>query len=211
MTRTRFLRTWEQLPNLNNAELLEGIVYVASPLRLVQHGRPHVLWSNWIGSYAARTPGLDFGDNTTLLLDTDNVPQPDLLLRLPEGAGGTSRITDEGFLSGPPELIVEVAASSVSLDLHAKKDVYRRHAVAEYLVHRVEERAVDWWEHRDGLYEPIPVDEADGLLKSRRFPGLWLDGEALLNGDLPALLAAVERGCETDEHQAFVASLSAEA
>ncbi len=55
----------------------------------------------------------------------------------------------------------------------------------------------------DDRFQPLAHD-ADGLLKSRLFPGLWLDPAALLSGNLAALLAALDRGCGSDEHRAFV-------
>jgi hypothetical protein len=66
-------------------------------------------------------------DNATVRLDLDNEPQPDLLLGLPIAAGGALRLsTDGGYFEGPPELVIEVAASSTSYDLNQKKGAYRR-------------------------------------------------------------------------------------
>src|SRR5262245_1368523 len=114
LTRDEFERRYAAMPALKKAELTEGIVYRGSPVRYVQHGRPEgVLW-RWLGYDEDVSPGLDSSGDTTLRLDLDNEPQPDLLLRLPEHAGGRSRITPDGYLEGSPELVVEVAASSVS-------------------------------------------------------------------------------------------------
>jgi Uma2 family endonuclease len=159
--------------------------------------------SRWLGYYEDVTPGLDSSGNTTLRLDLDNEAQPDLLLRLPEHAGGRSRITTDGYLEGPPELVVEVAASSVSCDLHQKLDAYRRNGVQEYLVHRVDDGEVDWFLLEGGVYvRQQPA--ADGTLKSRVFPGLWLDVPALLRGDSRALRAVIERGVADPQHAVFV-------
>jgi Uma2 family endonuclease len=129
-----------------------------------------------------------------------------VLLRLPEHVGGRSRVDHEDYLVGPPELIVEVAASSVSYDLHQKLDVYRRTGVREYVVERTEDGAIDWFVLREGRYVRQEA-AADGLLRSEVFPGLWLDVAALLRGDLKALRAAVERGVATPEHAAFATRL----
>lgn len=101
-------------------------------------------------------------------------------------------------------MVVEVAASSVSMDLHQKLRAYRRNGVREHLVHRVEDGAVDWLELQGGAYVPIAAD-ADGCLHSRVFPGLCLDVGALLRGDLPALHAAIERSVGSPAHRALVA------
>jgi len=207
LTRSEFERRFDATPALKKAELIDGTVYVAAPVNHSYHGGPHTVVMGWLLAYVEASPGLDLGDNSSLRFDEDNMPQPDVLLRLPPHAGGRSHVDGEGYVVGPPELIVEVAASSVSYDLHQKLDVYRRTGVREYVVHRTEEDAVDWFVLRDGRYvrrEP----GADGLLRSEVFPGLWLDVAALLRGDRLALRAAVERGVATPEHAAFVVRLA---
>jgi Uma2 family endonuclease len=109
-------------------------------------------------------------------------------------------------VSGAPDLACEVAASSVSIDLHGKKNAYRRNGVKEYLAWRVEEDGVDWFALVDGSYEPMAADEK-GRIRSKVFPGLWLDVAALLAGDLPKLFAAVDEGVANAEHRAFVEKL----
>src|SRR5688572_12204323 len=181
LTRDEFERRYNAMPDLKKAELIEGIVYMGSPVRHLQHGRPDRVLSGWLTFYEDATSGLDSSTNATLLLDFDNEAQPDLLLRLPEQAGGRSRITSDGYLEGPPELVIEVAASSVSYDLHQKLDAYRRNGVLEYLVHRVEDGEVDWFVLERGAYVRQQAD--GGILRSRAFPGLWLDVPALLRAD----------------------------
>jgi Uma2 family endonuclease len=208
LTRDEFERRYGAMPDLKKAELIEGVVYMGSPVRHVQHGRPERVFAAWLAFYETVTPGIDWSGNSTVRLDLDNEPQPDLLLRLPESIGGTSWITADGYIEGAPELVIEVAASSVSYDLHQKLHAYRRNGVQEYLVHRVDDGEVDWFVLEGGAYvRQQPA--ADGILKSRVFPGLWLDVAALLRGDLPALRATVERGTGDAAHAAFVARLQA--
>jgi len=208
LTRAEFERRYSAMPQVKKAELIEGIVYMPSPVRFVQHGRPHALLLTWLGYYVAKTPGLtDFADNATLRLDDENEPQPDLLLRLPERIGGRSIISEDGYLQGPVEFVAEVAASSVSLDMHRKLDTYLRHGVREYLVWRVDDLAVDWFALRGGLYESLRPDD-EGLLRSEIFPGLGLDPAALLRGNLPRLFQVVDAGAASPEHAAFVERLA---
>jgi Uma2 family endonuclease len=202
LTRDEFERRYAAMPALKKAELIAGVVYMGSPVNLVRHGQPHHVLSTWLGLYCMATPGLIAADNATLRLDLDNEPQPDLLLCLPAGAGGRSRVAADGYLEGPPELVLEVAASSVSYDLHQKLDVYRRSGVQEYLVHRVEDGEVDWFALDRGAYARLLPDGA-GNLASRVFPGLWLAVPALLHGDLPGLRSVLERGLAGPEHAAF--------
>lgn len=206
LTRAEFERRYSAMPEVTKAELIEGIVYMPSPVRLQRHGRPHVVLSNWLGHYIARTPGLDdFADNATVRLDMDNEPQPDLLLNLPAHAGGTARVDEDDYLSGAPTLVCEVAASSVSLDLHRKLDVYRRNMVREYVVWRTEDRAVDWFIWQDEQYVRLSSDS--GVIRSVNFPGLWLNTPALLDLDLPRLFATLDQGTATSEHAAFIERL----
>ena len=205
LTRDEFERRYAAMPNLKKAELLEGVVYMPSPVRSRQHGDPHFLLTGWLGDYAAATPGLRGTTDGTLRLDQDNEPQPDLMLRI-DGPRGSARIDAEGYLTGVPELVVEIAASSVSYDLHQKLKVYRRSGVREYLVFRAEDAAVDWFVLRRGAYERLSPD-ARGWLRSEVFPGLWLDVDALLRSDIAALRAAVTAGVADPAHEAFCTSL----
>jgi Uma2 family endonuclease len=202
------MRRYHAMPDLKKAELIEGVVYVPSPVRHEYHGRQHHHISTWIGCYEAATPGLDGSDNSTILLDLDNVPQPDGLLFIRTECGGRVRINDEGYIVGAPDLVVEVAASSASYDLHDKLNAYRRNGVREYIVYRVFDQKIDWFVLNDGRFEPLPPSP-DGSLRSTTFPGLWLDAAALVAGDLATVLAVVQQGIGSPEHADFAAQLTA--
>lgn len=210
LTRAEFERRYNLMPEVKKAELIDGIVYIPGRVPHTTHGQPHALAGGWLGIYFVATPGIDAGNNCTLRLDEDNEPQPDLLLRLPESAGGKSRLSKDDYIEGPVELVVEIAASSVSLDMHAKLNVYRRHGVREYLVWRVHDKQVDWFAAREGRFEPLPRDAA-GVIRSEVFPGLWLDTAALIALDLPRVLATLAHGTASPEHAAFVDRLKASA
>jgi len=202
-----FHRRYAAMPHVKKAELLQGVVYMGSPVSFDAHGRQQALLLGWLVAYAAATPGVEPADNATLRLGPESEPQPDALLLIRPECGGQARVKD-GYLHGPPELVAEVASSSVSYDLHVKRDVYREHGVREYLVWRVRDRAVDWFVLSGAAYEPLEPG-ADGLLRSESFPGLWLDPEALLAGDTARVLAALQQGLGSPEHAAFAARLAA--
>jgi Uma2 family endonuclease len=206
LTRAEFECRYGAMPQLKKAELIEGVVYVPSPVRHRQHGSPHAHLINWLGHYAAHTPGVEVGDNSSVRLDLDNEPQPDALLFIDPACGGQVRISADGIIEGAPELVAEVASSSVSYDLHAKLHVYRRNAVLEYIVWRVLEREIDWFVLRAGQYERLSVD-AQGLLRSQVFAGLWLDPAALIRSDLATVLVIVQHGLASPEHVTFVSRL----
>ncbi|MBM4459014.1 MAG: Uma2 family endonuclease [Chloroflexi bacterium] len=207
LTAREFERRYEAMPHIKKAELIEGVVYMSSPVR-VSHSVSHGVVMSWLGQYAASTPGLQLADNATLRLDPDNVVQPDALLRLDAARGGRSRVSSDDYFEGTPELIVEVATSSAAYDLHEKRRIYRRNGVQEYLVWQVLEGRLDWWELVEGEYVAIPTD-SDGLMRSRVFPGLWLDPQAILAGNLSVVLARLHEGLATAEHVRLVQHLSA--
>ena len=206
LTRCEFERRYAARPDLKKTELIEGVVYMPSPVRLV-HSGPHAMIQTVLLVYTSFTPGVRGDDNATVRLDLDNEPQPDVLLRIEEEAGGQSRVSDDGYLEGAPELVVEVAASSASIDMHDKLRVYRRNGVREYVVWRTHEQRIDWFELADGEYHPLPPND-EGIIYSRVFPGLRLDAGALLKGDLAGALAELQKGAGSPEHRQFVARLA---
>ncbi len=205
LTRAEFERRYNRMPKLKKAELIEGVVYIPSKVRFRSHGKPHALIMTWLGVYKAATPGVGFADNSTVRLDADNEPQPDALLRIENG--GQSRISKDDYVEGAPELIVEIAASTASYDLHEKLKVYRRNQVQEYLVWRVYDNAFDWFKLEEGSYIQLEGD-AQGIIRSQVFPGLWLDKSALLSGNLAQVLEVLQQGLNTVEHQDFVNKIS---
>ena len=208
LSRAEFERRYEARPDLKKAELIEGVVHMPSPTRFAGHARPHAATMLWLGTYALATPGVQVSDNPTVRLDLDNEPQPDAAMLIDPEAGGQARVGDDDYVEGAPELVVEVAASSASYDLHDKLHAYRRNGVREYLVWRTRDRRFDWFELADGLYRLRPPDAA-GLVSSRVFPGLCLAVDALLNGDLPAVVEAQRRALGEPAHAAFAERLRA--
>jgi Uma2 family endonuclease len=204
LSRAEFERRYEAMPDVKKAELIEGVVYVPSPVRASQHGMPTSDIEVWLGIYRVHTPGTCSAGNSTVRLDLDNEPQPDVMLFREHG--GRSSIDADGYVEGAPELVVEVAASSASYDLHDKLRAYRRNGVQEYVVWRVLDRALDWFVLREGTYARLEPDEA-GVIRSEVFPGLWLLVPALLSGDMPAVLATLQQGLASPAHADFVASI----
>jgi hypothetical protein len=206
LTRGEFERRYATMPNLKKAELIEGVVYMPSPVRAEQHGEPDSNLAGWLFIYKLHTPGLWSPSNATVRLDQDNEPQPDNILMIRPNYGGQTQL-DEGYIEGPPELVAEISASSVSIDLHTKLKVYRRNGVKEYIVWRVFDRAIDWFILRDGEYVLLAAD-SDGILRSETFPGLWLNVSAMLEEKLDVVLATLQQGISSPGHKEFVAQLA---
>ncbi|WP_416675924.1 Uma2 family endonuclease [Egbenema bharatensis] len=206
LARPEFERRYAASPHIKKAELIEGIVYVASPLRHEQHGKRHSRVMTWLGVYQAMTPGVDLSDAPTVRLDLDNEPQPDAVLFIEANAGGQTRISPDGYIEGSPELIVEIAASSAAIDTGIKKQVYRRNGVLEYVIWQSYDNQLEWFGLTDGEYQLLSPDP-DGIIRSRVFPGLWLVVEALLSHQMARVLEVVQEGLQSPEHRAFVERL----
>ena len=202
LTREEFERRYDAMPHLKKAELIEGVVHMPSPIRYEAHSHPHNHLSAWTVFYEAFTPGVGSGNASTVRIDSQNEPQPDVLLFI-KGERGNVRISSDDYLEGPPELVIEISSSTVSIDSGKKKNVYRRNGVKEYLLWRVEQGEIDWFILRSGNYEKLIPDEA-GIIKSETFPGLWLDVKSLLQQNMAVVITVLQEGLASQEHQDFV-------
>jgi Uma2 family endonuclease len=208
MDAASFLERYSKTPPGFKAELIGGVVYIMPPMLSNDHGRSDSNAIGWLVVYYAATPGTAVQSNTTAILGDESVPQPDsALLILPE-YGGQTRAggPDDKYTAGAPELIVEVAYSSRSADLHTKLAEYEQAGVREYLVLDLERSAVQWFVLDESKFSPLAI-EADGLLRSRVFPGLWLDSNALISGNMMRVLDVLRLGLASPEHEAFVTDL----
>src|SRR5207302_11483482 len=88
LTKEEFLRRWEAHPEIKNAELIGGIVYMASPVS-VEHGDMDGDVGGWLSMYRVATPGTACGHNVTSFL-LEDTPQPDINLRILPESGGSS-------------------------------------------------------------------------------------------------------------------------
>lgn len=198
-----FHRLYEKHPDDEKFELIDGVVYMASP-SVGEHGLGSFRLIGAIMYYESKTPGVQGGDNMTTILGWDSEPQPDALLRILPECGGQSHFNEHDFLVGTPELVAEVAVSSLRVDLGKKLDMYEKYGVQEYIVFDAKDRSLHWFQLPG--HDMIHPDAA-GIYKSRLFPGLWIDSKALARGDAAGLFAAVEAGTKTAAHKKFAAKL----
>jgi Uma2 family endonuclease len=199
-----FEKLCHTVPENIKTELINGVVYMAAALRYQGHALPHSYIMGWLAFYMANTPGVELADNATIRLDLDNQPQPDALLRIKKG--GQSRVSKDDYIEGAPELIMEIAGSTASYDLHDKLQVYRRHGVKEYIVWQVYDQKIDWFYLHEGKYLTFEPD-SEGLIESQVFPGLVLAVDALLDYDLAKVLTVLQKQLNTERHSAFIQQL----
>lgn len=208
MTRVEFERRYNAMPNVRKAELIEGIVYMPSPVSFSRHGVPHSLVIGWLFAYWAATPGVGVATDTSVRLDLDNEPQPDAVLLIKPDHGGQAKVSADDYIEGAPELVIEISSSTASIDLNQKLNVYRRNGVREYIVWRVRDNRIDWFSLQDGEFVRLDPDP-DNINRSRVFPGLWLGLEAMLRNDAAGVLLIAQQGTTNAEHGRFVEELAA--
>jgi Uma2 family endonuclease len=206
LTRDEFERRYKAMPHVKKAELLEGVVYMPSPVS-DDHGSPHFDITGVLAMYRFATPGVAGSDNGTIRLDLENEPQPDTFLRIRQTHGGHSHVDADRYIAGAPELVVEVAVSSIRIDLNVRLPLYRRNGVREYILWRVKNNEIDWFVLRGEQYERLPLTP-EGHYHSEVFPGLWLDPAALLRGDGAEVLRVAQLGIGSPEHMAFAQRLA---
>ncbi|CAN5841165.1 Uma2 family endonuclease [soil metagenome] len=199
-----FHRLYEAMPEDFKAELIGGVVIMPYPATM-EHSGGHSSVSGWLFTYEAATPGTRSLSEPTVILGPRSEPQPDGVLVIEPESGGQIRIVGS-FLTGPPELVVEVAYTSYAQDLNSKKRDYEAAGVREYVVVLIRQQRVEWFALREGKFEPHPPGP-DGILRSEIFPGLWLDPSALAARDVARVLLVLQQGLATPEHAAFVQQL----
>ncbi len=199
MDRAEFMRRWEEIPEIKKAELIEGVVFVASPVGS-EHGRREIRIGWWLTQYADATPGCECGTNVTWYMEK-SAPQPDAFLRVRPDCGGQSG-DERLYHTGAPELAVEVCETSTEVDFGPKLRLYRRAGVREYITIEIFPRRIVWRTLEQSSYVTLPPDP-DGVIRSRVFPGLWLDVAGFWEDNAVKLMATLERGLATPEHTAF--------
>lgn len=195
-----YFRRYEATGETRHFELIEGIVYCSGRVSS-DHASAHSDLAGITGYYRALTPHVKGAIGPTIKLDDRNCPEPDLVLWIRTERGGQVSIQD-GYLVGAPELIGEIAMTSVSRELHDKRIAFERAGVREYIVWRVWDKVIDWFVLQDGRYRRLEPD-GQGVLKSMVFPGLWIHPRALLDGDLPRVFEVLKQGIATSEHDEF--------
>jgi Uma2 family endonuclease len=204
LTQPEFHRRYEACPEDVKFELVGGIVYLTPP-NTYSHGSYQEELCFALGVYRRATSGVHLLPNVTIILGDQSEPQPDLTLLIDPDFGGQSHETEDEYVGGPPELIAEIAYSTRSIDMHQKKSDYRLAGVREYVVVCIEQRELHWFRFPRGS---ITAD-TQGTYKSRMFPGLWIDGQALLDLNSDRVLEVLQQGLASREHAAFVKRLQA--
>ncbi|MFO0967008.1 MAG: Uma2 family endonuclease [Gemmataceae bacterium] len=203
-----FHERYETMPPETLAELIGGIVYIAPPRVTALHGGCQGFLSHWLGEYETATLGVEGLVGVTDIVGDNSELQPDASLLVTPKYGGQTRSNEDDYLCGAPELVGEVAdtAESETIDLTVKKLDYERAGVREYIVVALQQKKVFWFIHCRGKFRELKGG-VDGVFRSEVFPGLWLDGEALLRRERKRMLAVLREGLASAGHAEFVKKL----
>lgn len=199
-----FERRFDATPDLKKAELIDGVVYVPPPQN-EWIGSAQFALAGLLGIFYFHTPPVQGAIRGMLRLDDRNRLQPDVYLYIRAENGGRIRTDADGFMINGPEL----AADIVGPDRHepsAKIEPYRRYGVQEFIVWRVMERSIEWHALHGERYEAVQPD-ANGVLRSREFPGLWITTKPLIEGDMSSAAGILNDGLASAEHASFVRRL----
>jgi Uma2 family endonuclease len=203
LTQREFHRRYEACPKHIRFELIGGIVFMASPMRR-KHSQYDDELGYVLGYYRRATQGVEAIHGATTILGEESEPQPDLGLLILEEYGGQIHTNEDDYINGAPELITEIAHSTVAIDMHLKKADYENAGVNEYLVLCVDEQQLHWFDFKSG---GLIVPDKQGVFRSRVFPGLWIDGPALVARKSTRVLKQLKKGLASPEHAAFVKRL----
>lgn len=203
MRQPEFHRRYCESSGKAKIELIGGVVFVASPLSW-----PHALYHDelgyLLGTYCRATPGTELGHDATAILGEQSEPRPDLLLRVIAECGGRSQVNAQKYVSGPPELLAEIAYSSLSIDLNQKRIDYEQAGVLEYLVLSIEDEQLFWFHFPSG--NAITANRR-GVSRSLVFPGLWIHVPGLFARDSERSQQVLQQGLNSPAHRAFVRQL----
>jgi len=208
LNQPEFHRRYEAYPDPRaKFELIGGIVYMMAPAGY-EHGKGDYRLTGLIFQYERATTGVEGAQNATIILGEKSEPQPDNVLMVRAAFGGRVRIRGKKtkYIVGPPELVFEVAHSSLAIDLHEKRRDYRAGGVSEYIVFDVDRGQVHWFDLGRDEQVKVPPDR---ILRSRTFPGFWIDTKALIARDVNRLADCLDCGIASPEHAQFVELLAA--
>lgn len=201
-----FPARYEAMPPETRAELVDGVVYLPSPMRR-DHGRESRFVSGWLDRYERFTPGIEGADNATVKLDPRDEPQPDHFLRIEPECGGHMGVDEDDYYIGAPELVAEIAKSTRYHDLVRKEADCERAGVQESVVVEPDPDRIHCFVRRGDRFEE-PGPGRDGIHRSKVFPGLWLDPAAVFVRDRSRRDEVLEQGVQSPAHAIFVARLA---
>ena len=182
------------VPDRQKADLLDGVIYVASPDTYHGDQYTNFLARLLAGFCEARDLGKVFGSRFAFRLSPHRCPEPDVAVVL---ASRLHLVDDHGMTGGPDVAVEVVSRDSRTRDYRDKRRIYEESGVSEYwLVDPIKGRA-DFLVLEAGKYQSAVLDDGS-IFRSRVLPGFFLDGRWLFGEDLPKVQPTSTRSCAAD-------------
>lgn len=183
-----FEEFFERVLDGEKADLLDGVIYMASPDNTDASGL-----TTWLGTVFGGYVGyFDLGAIYLLRvcyrIGPKNGPEPDLGF-VAKALEATRR---RGYVDGPPSLAIEIVSpDSAHRDYVLKKDIYERAAVGEYWIIDPDDQRVTFYVlHGKRFKKVAPVKH---VFKSRVLPGFYMDERWLLTPARPKAFDFLQR------------------
>lgn len=110
-----------------------------------------------------------------VVLDDENVPQPDIIFISKER---DFIIPADGPIMGAPDLIIEIISPGTArYDRGDKKDLYERFQVKEYWIADPKNASIEVYNLVEGRYKLVSYAASEGEIESQVLPGLGLKME----------------------------------
>lgn len=171
------------------ADLLDGVIYMASPESTDDNsleGWLHLL----MGGFVAE---LDLGEvyisRVAFRITEKQGPEPDLGFV----AKKRRKIIHRGFVAGPPDIAVEIVSpDSVQRDYIEKRQIYEHAGVREYWIIDPAERRATFLRLTRGKFREVVLEDGH-IFRSAALSGLWLDVRWLWAKRRPSALRLVQK------------------
>jgi len=183
--RTDDVYTFEDLcclvPDGQKADLLDGVIYMASPDILSADELTGFVRFVVDGYASARGAGKVVGSRYAFRLTDLYSPEPDVAFISRE----RNQVLGEQAGRGAPDIAVEIVSrESRDRDYGIKKRTYEAAGVREYWIVDHLQSRVEFHRLHGDRYQLVPL-ERNRLFRSEALPGFWLDVEWLLRKPLP--------------------------
>ena len=171
------------VPDGQKADLIDGVIYMASPDNT--DAADLFGWLFWLtnGFANERDLGKVYGLRVAFRLGEQQAPEPDIAFLPKDHLPRVKR----GYIEGAPDLAVEIVSpDSIERDYKKKREQYRRAGIPEYWI-------VDELQHEltvltltaRGRYRQLRPRR--GVQRSLALPGFWLKPQWLWQDPLPKL------------------------
>lgn len=170
------------VPDGQKADLLDGVIYMASPDSRRANRITSLLTTLLETFTSARGIGGEvFVNRFAFQLDEINGPEPDVAWV----AKDRLHLIGEGRMQAGPDLTVEVVSrDSRTRDWVDKRLKYESAGVREYWIIDPIQRRVEFLRLQGGRYEVVPLEE-NRIFRSEVVGGFWLNIDWLLTFPLP--------------------------